>query len=100
MFKVELFYLYFTQVVLVVEKVKFFLNRSFSVQCSSLEVRNVSDGTVISSCHCWVCEGNRARRCTACLVATVVELILSRGGGMFVNDRTSGAFSIWGPQDS
>ena len=101
MFKVEFFCLYFTQVVLVVEKVKFFvffLNRSFSVQCSSLEVRNVSDGTVISSCHCWVCEGNRARGCTACLVTTVVGLILE--GRMFVNDGTSGAFSIWGPQDS
>ena len=32
----------------------------------------------------------RARRCTACLVTTVVELILE--GRMFVNDRTSGAF--------
>ena len=42
-------------------------------------MRNVSDGTVISSCHCWVCEGNRARGCTACLVTTVVGLIL--GGG-------------------
>lgn len=38
-------------------------------------MRNTSDGTVISS----AIVGNRARRCTACLVTTVVRLIL--GGG-------------------
>ena len=63
-------------------------------------MRNVSEGTVISSCPIFGLgvSKKRARRCTACLVTTVVELILE--GRMFVNDRTSGAFSIWGPQDS
>ena len=47
-FKVETFVFYFTYVFFESEEVKFFLNRSFSVQfflCSSLEVRSKSEGT-------------------------------------------------------
>ena len=104
-FKVETFFCVFTSLKLFEsEKVKFFLNRSFFSPVFFVFITRSEKYewvNVIRSCPIlgWVCKENRARGCTACLVTTVVELILGGVGVRFMTELPV-LFSIWGPQDS